>query len=128
MSEREELVDTTLVALKTAWHDDYSARTVAEGVTDALLNSIWLAVRDASIREEALGAADTEPPPPRCAACTWPNDFASHPDWCVVGRILATLGPVDDDWRWTGEVNLRATIRAALDTPAQTGGEGGGVG
>lgn len=39
--DREALVDHMVVALRTAWQDDYSAQTVAEGVADAAL--AWFA-------------------------------------------------------------------------------------
>jgi hypothetical protein len=57
----------------------------------------------------------------KCASCTYPDAFpTSHADWCVTGKVLAVLGPPDDDWRWGGESLLRSKIRAAL-SPAPEG-------
>jgi hypothetical protein len=111
MSERE------LANVPEGW--SYLRLPSGGPVTGYVCTVEQLAARDARIREDALGPVETEPLPPRCAACTWPDDFTSHADSCAVGRILAALGPAEDDWRWTGEVNLRATIRACINTPAQ---------
>lgn len=55
MSEhRDELVQEILLALNKAWHDDYSSRMVAEGLSFALLASDWLAKHDAEVGAKAL--------------------------------------------------------------------------
>lgn len=52
--------------------------------------------------------------PQHCASCTWPDAFpTSHADWCAIGRVLALLGPAEDDWRWDDQ-NLRTAIRSTI--------------